>query len=79
MGVYEQIIIKGLETGEIQLTLSDAGQKWLEGKCHQALQQIQTVLSDDSLDDPECFMRIEKIIEVFECLGSNGGIRHDFG
>lgn len=79
MGLYEQMIVRGLETGELQLVLSDRGQEWLEGKCYQALKEIQTVLNDDSLDDKVCFMRIEKIIEIYEKLGSDGGIRHDFG
>ena len=79
MGLYEQLILKGLETGELQVAVSDGVQRWLEGKCCQALKEIQTVLKDDSLDDPECFMRIEQIVEIFERLGRNGGTRHDFG
>lgn len=79
MELYKQMILKGLETGELQLVLSDRGQEWLEGKCYQALEEIQTVLNDDSLDDKACFLRIEKIVEIYEKLGSNGGIRHDFG
>ena len=79
MGLYEQILLRGIEAGEIQTILTDSGQAWLEGKCYHALKEIQTVLNDDSLDDPECFMRIEQIVEIFERLGSNGGTRHDFG
>ena len=79
MGLYEQLILRGLETGELQIVLSDQGREWLEGKCFHTLQEIQTVLNDDSLDDPECFMKIEQIVEIFEQLGSNGGTRHDFG
>lgn len=79
MGLFEQIILKGLEKGELQITLSDEGRKWVEVKCYEALQKIQSVLNDDSLDDPECFMKIEQVVEIFEQLGSNGGTRHDFG
>ena len=27
----------------------------------------------------ECFIKIEEIIRLFESLGSDGGVRHDFG
>ena len=79
MGLYEQILLRGIEAGEIQTVLTDSGHAWLEGKCYRALKEIQAVLNDDTLDDPECFMRIEQIVEIFERLGSNGGTRHDFG
>lgn len=51
----------------------------VEGRCDQALQQIQAILRDDRLDDAECFQKIEEIVCVFENLGSGCGIRHDFG
>ena len=37
------------------------------------------VIEDDSLEDDECFMKIEEIVCAFENLGSGGGNRHDFG
>lgn len=46
--------------------------------CCQALHEIREVLDDDTLDDPACFHRIEKIVTIYENLGSNGGSRHDF-
>ena len=33
----------------------------LSDNCYQALSQIKAVLEDDSLDDRECFMKIEKM------------------
>ena len=50
---------------------------WL--KCYQAIQAIRRVLSDDSLEDPECFFRIEEIVYALEEAGADGGGRHDFG
>lgn len=50
----------------------------IEMKCYQALQEIKAILENDSFDDIECFMKIEKIICVLEEIGSNGGNRHDF-
>ncbi|WP_207670678.1 hypothetical protein [Clostridium sp. BSD2780061688st1 E8] len=51
----------------------------LSDNCYQALSQIKAVLEDDSLDDRECFMKIEKIVSIYEGLGSGCGNRHDFG
>lgn len=48
----------------------------LNMECYLALQKIKTIIGDDSLNDFEC---IEKIICLFEEMGSNGGSRHDFG
>lgn len=49
-----------------------------EAEAHKALQDIGAVLDDHSLDDPQCFAKIEEIVCIFERLGSNGGSRHDF-
>ncbi|MEF9988494.1 MAG: hypothetical protein RR797_05410 [Christensenella sp.] len=51
----------------------------IELKCAAVLQQIKDVIDDDTLDDIKCFERIEKIIRIFEKMGSDGGNRHDFG
>lgn len=48
-------------------------------QCVQALKEIRAVLNDDALEDPECFARIEKIVEIYEELGIGAGSRHDFG
>ena len=48
-------------------------------ECYAALQQIREILADDSLTDPECFMKIERLVCLYEDLGSNAGNRHDFG
>ena len=44
-----------------------------------ALRNIQEILADVTLDDPECFHRIEAIGAVREDMGLSGGGRHDFG
>ena len=43
-----------------------------------ALLKIRDILADDTLDDPSCFQRIERIVTVYEALGAGGGSRHDF-
>ena len=48
-----------------------------EKRATETLEEIRRVLNDDSLEDPECFQRIEAII----CAMENGGVhvnRHDF-
>ena len=82
MDLYKEILTHALMHEEIQITLpsqhSDLS-KVLECTCYQALQRIKSIIHDDSLNDSECFMKIEAIICVLEEIGSSGGIRHDFG
>lgn len=54
-------------------------QKAVENECYKALQKIKAIISDDSLDDPECFIKIEEIVCALEAIGSSGSSRHDFG
>ena len=44
-----------------------------------ALCKIKAIVEDDTIEDPECFMRIEEIVCTLEELGSNGGFCPDFG
>ena len=58
---------------------SDSLVDLIELNCYQTLKKIKAIIEDDSLDDPECFYRIEQIVCAFEEIGSDGGNRHDFG
>lgn len=51
----------------------------IEMKCYHAIEEIKKILEEDTLNDAECFERIEKIIVIFENLGSGIHGRHDFG
>ena len=82
MELYRDILYRILESEEFEILLP----KWkmnveemMEMKCYQALQEIKKILEDDELNDAECFESIEKIISVFEKLGSGIKERHDFG
>ena len=82
MELYKEILALALSRGDIRITFSGEEPdltKLVEGVCYQALQKINTIIEDDSLEDKACFMQIEQIISVFEELGSSGGDRHDFG
>lgn len=48
-------------------------------QCYQALQQIQKILQDETLEDDACLTRIDQIIQVLEEIGGDCGCRHDFG
>lgn len=82
MELYKEILAHALMCGEIQVTFSgqesDIAQM-TEDKCYKTLQKIKAIIEDDSLNDKECFMKIEEIVCVLEEIGSNGGNRHDFG
>lgn len=51
----------------------------IQDRCYQALCRIREILCDDTLEDPECFLKIEEIVCVLEELGLDAGLRHDFG
>ena len=82
MNLYAEIISKILEQEEIQITFPNLmidANELAEKKSYEALRQIKTIIQDDSLNDEECFLKIEQIVRVFEEIGSSGGGRHDFG
>lgn len=42
------------------------------------LEEIRCILDNDTLDDPECFYKIEAIVSAFHAHGIDT-TRHDFG
>ncbi len=82
MDLYKEILIKLLEKESVEVRFENFNINMadiVECASYQALQKIKTIIEDESLEDSECFMRIEEIVCVFESLGSSGGNRHDFG
>ncbi|MBP3646027.1 MAG: hypothetical protein J6K55_06345 [Clostridia bacterium] len=75
MELFEEILLKHYQNSH---SFSEPPVVIINSKSYDALCQIKAIIEDDSLSDPECFMKIEKIICVFEDLGSDGGFRHDF-
>lgn len=51
----------------------------IQDRCYQALCRIKEILEDETLDDPACFQKIEEVVCALEELGTDAGIRHDFG
>ena len=82
MELYQELLLMLLQQHRIEITFPDlniSAQDFVECQCYQALNQIKTVIHGDSLDDGDCFAKIEEIIQIFENIGSTGGFRHDFG
>lgn len=50
----------------------------IEGAALRILEKIQIILNDETLDDPECFHRIELIVKTFYANGLSTN-RHDWG
>lgn len=82
MKLYTEILAHYLSQENAQILFPDLqlnAKEIVEMQCFQALHKIKDILHDDTLEDDECFLKIEEIIYTFEELGSNGGNRHDFG
>ena len=81
MELLKEIMIQVLMSEDIQISFPglqlDIAQI-VESKCYQAIKRIKAIIEDDSLEDAECFMKIEEIVCALEELGSGGGSRHDF-
>ena len=81
MDLYKEILLGILENEDCQVVFPNIKKDFselVEMKCYEILKKIQAIIRDDSLDDEDCFMRIEKIICLFEENGCRCGIRHDF-
>ncbi len=84
MDLYKEILIHMLEYRDTKVEVTFPGLNFsakeiVESAAYCALSQIQKILKDNTLDDPECFYKIEAIVREFERIGSSCGDRHDFG
>ena len=77
MDLYEKIICEAIAKDVIPSLRIDSA-KLLELKCYQTICRIYEIVSDENLEDPDCFHRIEEIICALDDLGIGGGGRHDF-
>ncbi len=48
-------------------------------KSYELLCAILDIIRNDNIDDPECFMRIDRIITLMNDNDIDTGARHDFG
>ncbi|MDY3619084.1 hypothetical protein [Agathobaculum sp.] len=82
MELYQDILREILARQRIEISFPDlqgvAPEKLIESASYTALRQIKEILENDTLSDADCFVRIEKIICVFERMGSRIEHRHGF-
>ena len=82
MDLYQEILISALSKEKMRIIFPDLeinAKEIIETESYKALQKIKEIIQDSSLDDKECFMKIEDIVCIFEALGGSVGNRHDFG
>lgn len=82
MKLYTEILANYLSQENAQIVFPNLklnAKEIVEMQCYEALRRIKDILDDDTLEDDECFLKIEEIIRTFKDLGSNGGNRHNFG
>ena len=80
MELWKDILNNKLkETGIKHISLGvDDLKELLDTISYRTLEKIKDIIMDSSLEDEDCFMRIERIVRSFEELGSPCGSRHDF-
>lgn len=82
MELYQNLLAKILSAQPMQITfpnLSLNATEIIELECYKMLCRIKAILDDSSIDDPECFYKIEEIIHLFEKIDCPCEDRHDFG
>ena len=80
MKLYTEILANYLSQENAQIVFPNLklnANEIVELQCYEALRRIKDILDDDTLEDDECFLKIEEIIRTFKDLGSNGGNRHN--
>lgn len=80
--VFEEVFAnligkKVLQYCKTQHMLDEAAQQ-VESEALAVLAQIQETLNDKTLDDTECFHRIEAIVDIFHAHGISTS-RHNWG
>lgn len=81
MKLFQDILKEILMEEEVQVVfpnLKMSPSELVEMRCYMALRKIKKILEDDTLDDKECFAKIEEIVYIFEVMGSDCGTRHEF-
>lgn len=82
MELCKEILIKLLENQNVQITFPAFEKeisKAIEKECYKMLNEIRDIVRDNSLNDEDCFLKIEEIVCLFEKNKIDSGIRHDFG
>ncbi len=81
MNLYKEILQNILKEQKVQVSFPNLTvniEEIVHSECYQALSQIRDIIYDETLEDSECFQKIEEIICVLESHGIWVGDRHDF-
>lgn len=80
MELYKEILVDLLSKSNVKIELvnvtGDMNEK-IEMLSYEMLKKIRDIIREDS-DDEDCFMKIEKIVCLFESMEIDCGERHDF-
>lgn len=76
--LYHRVLLSYLENQAI-LKGMPSSSEIVEGECYRVICRIRQILADESLEDAECFRKIEEIVCALESAGLDAGGRHDFG
>lgn len=79
MDILRMMLMDRLSRGDVTIVLDRETVEQINWDCFSALSKIRALLADNSMDDPECFERIERIVCEMESLGLDCGGRHDYG
>ncbi len=80
MELYQEILSDIFSKNTIQIEIKNISgdiHEIIESNSYKLLKEIHDIIREDT-DDKECFEKIEKIILLFENMGSDCGGRHDF-
>ena len=80
--LLEELIHTAIRDGDVKVTVSFDADDLVEivnKKCYTILSEIQKIVRDNTIDDPECFMKVEELVCLFEREEISAGSRHDFG
>jgi len=80
LDLYREILAKVLEQEKAEIYFPDLSidaTEIVSQKSYQTLMKISRIIRDDTLNDKDCYRKIEAIIQALEAIGSNGGSRHD--
>ncbi len=76
MEIIEDILMKEIENSYKKKEFDF--NKVVNDRCYIILEEIIRIIKDDSLNDRECFNKIEKIVSLLEENNIATGNRHDF-
>ena len=76
--MYNVWIENYIKKSEKNLLSDEIVQKIVDNECYKLLAEIKSILENDSLEDKDCFLRIEALVSAFEKSGCRVSFRHDF-